>query len=232
MEILELCAKLKERRKELGYSIEEVVDKTKLYPSVIRDLEEGNLKNLSPAYLKGFIKIYASFLGINVDDLIIEEKKPFLKPKENKKRIDFFRFLKIFKKFKKIIFFILILLILFILILKIPKIFKGVKKDKTIDYKEELKSIEIKKDQKINVAVIAKKNCYLKVKIDGKIFFDGLLKEKTKETWTADKEIEMSISDGSRVYIEVNGKLLPQITSVPKRIKSLKINETGIYVDK
>ncbi|MCK5393631.1 MAG: helix-turn-helix domain-containing protein, partial [Candidatus Omnitrophica bacterium] len=40
--IEELCHKLKNKRKELGYSIEHIVNKTKLSPSVIKNIEEVN----------------------------------------------------------------------------------------------------------------------------------------------------------------------------------------------
>jgi len=57
MTIEELCVKLQQKRNDLGLTLEEVVEKTKLYPSVIRDIESGNLGNISKAYLKGYIKI-------------------------------------------------------------------------------------------------------------------------------------------------------------------------------
>ncbi|MCF7894879.1 MAG: helix-turn-helix domain-containing protein [Candidatus Omnitrophica bacterium] len=72
--IEELCKKIKEKRKSAGYSIEEVVRETKLHPSVIRDIEGCNLGNITPIYIKGFVKIYASFLGIEVKDELEEIK--------------------------------------------------------------------------------------------------------------------------------------------------------------
>jgi cytoskeleton protein RodZ len=81
----EVSSKLKARRQELGYSVEEVVEKTKLYPSVIRDLEEGNLSNINSAYLKGFIRIYASFLGLNAAELTNNISVQYTGPKEEKK---------------------------------------------------------------------------------------------------------------------------------------------------
>ena len=70
--IKEVCNRLKEKRSELGYSIEYTVEKTKLYPSVIRDIEQGNLSNISSVYLKGFMKIYASFLGVDLGTALEE----------------------------------------------------------------------------------------------------------------------------------------------------------------
>lgn len=66
--IEDLCRKIKDKRKEAGYSIEDVVKKTKLHPSVIKDIENCNLGAITPIYIKGFIKIYASFLGIEIKD--------------------------------------------------------------------------------------------------------------------------------------------------------------------
>jgi cytoskeletal protein RodZ len=86
--IEELCKKIKEKRKAAGYSIEEVVKKTKLHPSVIRDIESCNLGNITPIYIKGFIKIYASFLGIEIKDELEEVKEKvssqIKKPKRKK----------------------------------------------------------------------------------------------------------------------------------------------------
>ena len=70
--IKEICHKLSEKRKELGYDIEYAVDKTKLHPSVIRDIESGNLANINSAYTKGFMKIYASFLGVDLGNSLEE----------------------------------------------------------------------------------------------------------------------------------------------------------------
>ena len=74
--IKEICHKLSEKRKELGYDIEYAVDKTKLHPSVIRDIESGNLANINSAYTKGFMKIYASFLGVDLGNSLEEISSP------------------------------------------------------------------------------------------------------------------------------------------------------------
>jgi len=59
--------KLKAKREQLGYHIEEIVEKTKIHPSAIHDIEENNFANISPAYLRGFIRLYAKFLNVDVD---------------------------------------------------------------------------------------------------------------------------------------------------------------------
>jgi len=83
--IKELCSKLKEKRIELGYSIDYVVDKTKLHPSMIRDIEEGNLSSENPTYVRGFIRIYASFLKVDLGSALEEIGGPKLPVKRANK---------------------------------------------------------------------------------------------------------------------------------------------------
>lgn len=58
-------AKLKEVRLSKGISLEDAHRKTKIHVNIIKAIEEDNLVNISPVYLKGFLKIYCSFLGVN-----------------------------------------------------------------------------------------------------------------------------------------------------------------------
>lgn len=235
MDIQELCAKLKGKRKELGLSIEEVVEKTKIYPSAIRDIEEGNLANVNPTYLKGFIKIYASFLSIPLEDALehiasLDKGKirKEAKPKKEKKPLS--------PKFKKlllaslslaVIIFVLIFFVRF-MVIQVGRLFKkpGTKKEVAVA------SPVSKAAKEVAVALVVRKNCFLRVKVDGKLIFVGMLKKGSKESWKARKEIELRLSDGSAVYIEVNGKALPALTSVHKPIKKLRITPQEILVDK
>jgi cytoskeletal protein RodZ len=232
--IEELCARLKEKRKELGYTLEEVVEKTKLHPSVIRNIEQGNLEKINPTYLKGFIKIYASFLGIDLDKNILKEITP---PKEIKKepirrRQTTFNFN--VKKIRKYFILFLLIAIIFTSGLLISKLIKNIFSSKERKIEEKTTSVFSPSNitSEMIVSVVAKRNCFLKVKVDGELLFEGILRKGVVETWKGKKEIEFRISDGSAVYIEVNGKRLPPLTSMRRPIKSLKITPTGISVEK
>ena len=72
----------------------------------------------------------------------------------------------------------------------------------------------------------------MKVKLDGRIVFEGVLKKGSLESWQATEELEFKISDGSSVDVEVNGKLLPPLSKIRKSIKSLRITTKGISIDK
>ncbi|MCM8823799.1 MAG: DUF4115 domain-containing protein [Candidatus Omnitrophica bacterium] len=282
----ELCKKLKKRREELGLDLETIVERTKVYPSVIKAIENGSLNNIindiSPVYLKGFIKIYASFLGVNVDNELEEffgykkekdvntvtsEKKYELKSKNKQKekrkikikiKINISKMLtsKIIKKITPLILIIGgVIVVIFVVRASISFINKKIVSNRTKEEKIKGKTSTIQEfnhkvsdsrgvesyklptkieetDKNIVVSLKIRRDCFLKVKVDDKVVFEGILKAGSVETWKGTKELEFKISDGSIVDIEVNGQLLPPISKIRKPIKSLKITSQGISVIK
>ena len=77
-------AYLKSIREEKGYTIQEISKATKLSSSVIRALEEGRIDNVDPVYLKGFLKLYCRYLGLNWEVFISEYPIPVLAKKQQK----------------------------------------------------------------------------------------------------------------------------------------------------
>ena len=59
---------LKRAREELGYTLEDVAQETKIQKRYILDLEEENYDDMpGRIYEKGFLKTYATLLGLDVD---------------------------------------------------------------------------------------------------------------------------------------------------------------------
>ncbi|MCM8774003.1 MAG: DUF4115 domain-containing protein [Candidatus Omnitrophica bacterium] len=277
----ELCKKLKKRREELGLDLETIVERTKVYPSVIKAIENGNLNDIindiTPVYLKGFIKIYASFLGVNVDNELEEfsgyKKEKDISPVASEKKYEFKREDKKKEKrkikiniskiltskiIKKITPFILIIggviIVIFVISASINFINKRIVSNRTKEEKikgetsitQEFNKVNDSReggsyklppkieetDKNIVASLKIKRDCFLKVKVDDKVVFEGILKAGSIETWKGNKELEFKISDGSIVDIEVNGQLLPPISKIRKPIKSLKITSQGISVIK
>jgi len=251
--IKELCNRLKEKRKELGYSIEYVVEKTKLHPLMIKDIEEGNLGNENPAYIRGFIKIYAALLKVEMGSSLEEigAAKPIASKREQKSRKivgdSIFRHIgnivkKISPEVRKKITIILVgiaLLWVFLtvsgfILRKITNFFTAPVKS-TQEVKKEKNSQAtaiLPEGEELVATLTAKKNCFLKVAVDGNLLFEGVLEKGMRETWRGGKEIELKIRDGSAITLEVNGRSIPTLTSLRKPIKSLKITPSGIVVDK
>jgi len=64
---------LREARLSKGLTLEFVHESTKIPMDALRAIEEGySTRILSPFYYRGFIKIYADFLGLNVADVLKE----------------------------------------------------------------------------------------------------------------------------------------------------------------
>jgi cytoskeleton protein RodZ len=68
--------RLKELRLKKGLSLEDVHRKTKIQLNLLKALEEDNLVNLSPIYIKGFLKIYCQCLEVDPKDYIADYKEP------------------------------------------------------------------------------------------------------------------------------------------------------------
>jgi len=67
--------RLSRLRKAKGLSLEEVHQRTKIHIGVLKNLEDDTLAAMAPAYVKGLLKIYYSFLGVDPKDFIEEPTK-------------------------------------------------------------------------------------------------------------------------------------------------------------
>lgn len=62
---------LRQQRQAIGVSLEEAEEATKISRRILRLLESGRLDDLpSPAHLRGFVRIYGSFLGLDATRLL------------------------------------------------------------------------------------------------------------------------------------------------------------------
>ena len=250
--IKEVCSKLKEKRKELGFSLEYTVEKTKLHPSVIKDIENGDLERIGSTYLKGFMKIYASFLGVDLGSSLeeVSSLKTSTKSERRFKRKNIqpplSQTMHLLKQIspetkKKVVIVLAAMLLLWSLFtvgsFAVKKISRAFKKESPKEASEVAAAkpesfTPIPEGDEVVVSVTANKRCFLRVKVDGKLLFEGALNKGAIETWRGNKEIEFKISDGSAVYLEVNGKSIPTLTAIRKPIKSLKITSSEISIDK
>ena len=65
--------KLEEARKRKGVSLREVSESTKIRGDYLSAIESGNLEiNLPEVYLRGFVRLYAKFLGLDQDAIVAD----------------------------------------------------------------------------------------------------------------------------------------------------------------
>lgn len=78
-----------QKRKEMSLSLKEVENATSIRMLYLQAIEEGTVdKFLSPVYALGFIKQYATFLGLDGDSIIKEHPIKF-NPKVKKQEFDY-----------------------------------------------------------------------------------------------------------------------------------------------
>lgn len=68
----------KQRRKELNLSLKEAENATSIRINYLQAIEEGEAhKLISPVYAQGFVKQYATFLGMDGDKIVKENPQIF-----------------------------------------------------------------------------------------------------------------------------------------------------------
>ena len=71
----------RQRRKELNLSLKEVENATSVRSGYLQAIEEGQMEKLiSPIYAQGFIRQYASFLGMDGDRIVSEHADVLKRP--------------------------------------------------------------------------------------------------------------------------------------------------------
>ncbi len=71
---------LRQKRKELNLSLKEVENATSIRMSYLQSLEDGEThKLISPIYAQGFFRQYASFLGMDGEQIVRDNPNLFAK---------------------------------------------------------------------------------------------------------------------------------------------------------
>jgi len=259
-------AKLKKIRLEKGLSLEEVHKKTKIDLKILKAIEEDSLINLSPVYIKGFIKIYCKFLGIEPRDYMPNYKEPQSTPTyisdKAEEPISLLKTASIkLGSFKpkqikiKTIAISLLILVFFIGLFNLGKALSSKrnltsKKSKDIPVKKEKKEAQAQtqaqkvtapqtasspKNQAItptlegiSLGIHAKEDCYIHLKTDGKVVFQGVLKKGRAENWQAKNKIEFSLGNAGVVDVEVNGKRILPLGRRGQTVKNIVIDKEGL----
>lgn len=69
---------LRQNREEKNFSLKEVENATSIRMTYLKAIEEGEMgKLISPVYAQGFVKQYASFLGLETDQMLKEYQECF-----------------------------------------------------------------------------------------------------------------------------------------------------------
>ncbi|MBN2831451.1 MAG: DUF4115 domain-containing protein [Candidatus Omnitrophica bacterium] len=217
--------RLKRARKEKGLTLEDLQKKTKVRINILKAIEGEALINLSPVYLKGFIKIYCKALGLDYKDYIPDYKEPssLILSKPRKDTNSFLKSagiklnsLKPSIKLRNKIFVILMILFSFIFLFKVSGCLlskrkqniasKSVSQPLAQPVQAQSQALPKEASGGIRLVVSAKEKCLLFIKADGKVVFHRVLEKGRSATWKAKERIDLSLGNASAVELIVNGR--------------------------
>lgn len=273
-------ARLKKARLEKGISLEDAQKKTKIHLNILKAIEEDNLSNISPIYIKGFLKIYSKFLSVDISGNLpahkghLSEAGIFLKTKE-KPGLSLKAVLKQLKPFLSFIKIKRVVVVL-LAIVAVLFIFKGLAAlknriktinaqsasiQKALPQKAPAQKISAQKApaqktlplpqqavipakinepakpalkksviEPIRLSILAKDDCWITLKADGKVIFQGTLKKGKSENWQAEQKIEFSLNNSGAVSLIVNGEHIPSLGKKSQALKNILVTKEGLNI--
>jgi len=270
--------KLKKIRLEKGISLEEVQKKTRIHLNILKAIEGQSLTNLSPIYLKGFLKIYCKFLGVDPAEYITDYRESSYKVSEKaaskaEKTVQVKEEKKVFKapaiklpslrltkKAINVLVFLVIIMLLWVLLFNFVKFLHSRKSNprKTriallSERKEAKKAVKAEQMKPVVPAlktqageVVAPKevitgirlgirtneNCWISLKVDGKLVFQRVLEKGRFESWQAKNKIELSLGNAGAVELEVNGQVFSNLGRRKQSLKNILITKEGLKIGK
>ncbi|MDD5246513.1 MAG: DUF4115 domain-containing protein [Candidatus Omnitrophica bacterium] len=249
-------ARLKKIRLEKGLTLEEVCRRTKIHLNILKAIEDDSLIGLSPIYIKGFLKIYCKFLGVDPKDFISDhranEEKQKPSPRQQQLQPAGFSFrsaggkiLSFLPRVRiKTLFYIVAAIAAIFIIFKAGKFITAkvseARKAKSAQ-RQELKVAKTagkttQKEKKIplsgniRLGIRAKSNCYITVKSDGRVVFQGVLRKGLSEVWQSKEKIEFSLNNATAVELEINGNPIESLGRKGQAVKAVITKEGGLKV--
>jgi cytoskeleton protein RodZ len=256
-------ARLKKKRLEKGITVEEVHKKTKIHLDILTSIEDDSFVNLNPVYIKGFLKIYCQFLGVDPADYIAGLKKSqeeitprFFKAGPAEKH--FFNF--------RIILIVIFIIIAVFLAIGLARLARTASSKAALSAKQSRTQIKVipkqtdraravkpkpaavvnsvfqkpggepaenvKKEFAIKLGIQALDDCWVQLKIDGRIIFQNILKKGRFESWQAKEKAELVLGSAGAVQLEINNKVIPALGRIGQVVKNIVITKDGWRVGK
>lgn len=210
---------LKSKREELSLSIEDICRELKLDKKIIKNIESGNFSNFkSYLFLKGYIKNYADFLGIDINLPESRYKKKYKNINESRKKESKKKFKKKYLNKNKYLFILFIFVLLSIFI----SVYKN-KDQENIDVNlisESLEIVETKKlqnDDKLNIKNEIFENTSKKI-IQKNIVSSGIVNNSLIQN----EKIEIENTDNSKTNtIKKNTVILNSDYALENKIEKI-----------
>ncbi|MCK4463116.1 MAG: DUF4115 domain-containing protein [Candidatus Omnitrophica bacterium] len=234
---------LKNARTKKGLTIEKAYKKTRIHPGILRALEEGRVENLlNKIYIKGFLKKYSEFLGLDKDFIVREYARNLQDETEQKLYIDkdqppkdIIKYLNIGLSVLAVILFIVFASISIskmksFFLNRAKKISTHLIAKKDITTKKPIENSAVTPaSSKVSLSVKSFENVWIRVKKDGDIVFNGVLPKGSRESWVSDKRFDLRVGKLEALSFTVDSKFIGKIGS---GVKNVTIDREGIKIGK
>jgi cytoskeletal protein RodZ len=249
---------LKKARQKKGVSLQEAASQTKIHYSVLENLEADNFEQLpSPMYVKGFLKRYAEYLGIESAGLI--DRYLATHPKdpnqvlilEGKKISP-----DLLSKFLVPGIVTIALIIIFLTVFFVIRLISSISSQKPVsvmttpsetiiakpEVKPALSSSVVPAAQKkeavskttgqLVLGITAEEDVWLELRCDdNKLLFQGVLPKGSIEIWKADSRFKLSVGNAGAVRLDLNNEPLGTLGEKGQVLKEIVLTREGITVD-
>ncbi len=241
--------RLRVEREKKGVSLEEVSAQTRIHHSILKALEENRFNDIpSPMYVKGFLKKYADYLGL--DSRLMVEKYLATHPKapeqvlilegEGIGRERFRRFLILMGVI------VAILVVLAISSYYIVRSLASRSKETALEVAKVEEGIAIAPipakspspsaspreflSEPFNLTVRATQKVWLQVTSDGTVIFQDVLLPGDVESWQANDEIALRVGNAGGIELTLNGEPLGSPGKPGQVIRDLVFTKEGMRV--
>lgn len=82
----------------------------------------------------------------------------------------------------------------------------------------------------IRLVIRSKEDCWVQLKLDGKLVFQNILKKGLFESWQARQKIVFSLGNAGGIDLEVNGKIIPSLGRRGQVLKNILVTKEGLYI--
>jgi len=218
---------LKREREIRGITLEDISRVTKINLRMLKALEENEYTVLSaPLFVKGFIRAYCRFVGLDGDDAVLRYEQCLKAQEEEKVKIEALKDTPPLSRFLYVM--IISVFLVFILALGIYTLFKGISNPAgheevvLVDSSESMtkpvlkgfnsgsevsdRPLTQKGDEPLHLDITARELTWIQIAIDNGRPFEVLLKEGERVTWEAKEGFSLSIGNAGGVEVTFNGK--------------------------
>lgn len=227
----------KQARKERGLSLEEIAEKTKIRSRYLEAIEEENFGLLpGRVYVKGFLRNYAKYLGLNPEPLVAlyEERYPGEQPAAVAAEVPVRKEKKVHSRGKPLIYVflaaVLCLAAFGLYAWRAGALFSQVPDDVrapgNADGRDLPGQVYTPPDQPASPPVspvlednapsrgvslvldVVQDSCWMRVVVDGKTKFEGELTARQSHSFFGKERIKVKLGNAGAVQVQVNGRNL------------------------